>query len=197
MVSQTRRFCRCIKDVRRSVKPIQGTPESAAIAICVKSVLQKHGRTLKKFSCRGKGARVITQRRKRGGGTSASKSRSSKSRGQPYYITLQADGASVKIHRPGSSFILREGDLVKGITYINATKTMVFKLKNISYGLDRVIRKLTFTFEHQGSTVSPALSLDAERIVQFENLRGGISVPNHQFAQLAKHIQKINKTVEY
>jgi hypothetical protein len=196
MASQTRRFCRCIKKVRSSIKPIRGTTESAAIAVCVKSVLQKHGRTLKKFRCKGKDARVITQRRKRGGGSSASKSRhsksrSSKSRGGPYFITL-VDDTSVKIHRPGSTFILREGDLVTGITYINATRRMVFKLKRVSFGSDHKITKLTFTFEHQGSTASPELHLNDKRVVQFENLRGGVPVPNHQFAQLAKHIQKIN-----
>ena len=196
MASQTRRFCRCIKKVRSTIKSTRGTPESAAIAVCVKSVLQKHGRTLKKFRCKGKNARVITQRRKRGGGTSASRSRrskshSSKSRGSPYFITL-VDDTTVKIHRPGSSFILREGDLVRGIVYINATKRMVFKFKRVSFGSDYRITKLTFTFEHQGSTASPELHLNDKRVVQFENLRGGIGVPNHQFAQLAKHIEKID-----
>ena len=47
-------FCRCIKKVRRSVTPRPGSnKESAAIGICVKSVLQTRGRTLRKFSCRG------------------------------------------------------------------------------------------------------------------------------------------------
>lgn len=48
-------FCRCIKKVRRSVTPRPGSnKESAAIGICVKSVLQTRGRTLRKFSCRGR-----------------------------------------------------------------------------------------------------------------------------------------------
>ena len=47
-------FCWCIKKVRRSVTPRPGSnKESAAIGICVKSVLQTRGRTLRKFSCRG------------------------------------------------------------------------------------------------------------------------------------------------
>ena len=47
-------FCRCIKKVRRSVTPRPGSnKESAAIGICVKSVLQTRGRTLRKFSCKG------------------------------------------------------------------------------------------------------------------------------------------------
>ena len=60
-------FCRCIKKVSKTIKPIKGTKESrqskigsrdrraitsAAIAICVKSVLQTRGKTLRKFKCR-------------------------------------------------------------------------------------------------------------------------------------------------
>lgn len=44
----SKKFCRCIKQVRSSIK---GTKEGAAIAICVKSVLQSRGRTLKRFRC--------------------------------------------------------------------------------------------------------------------------------------------------
>jgi len=46
-------FCRCIKKVRRTVKVRRGTAESAAIAICTRSVLGKRRKTLKKFSCKG------------------------------------------------------------------------------------------------------------------------------------------------
>ena len=58
-MKQLDRFCRCIKSVKKTVKVRQtskkGTSgkEQAAIAICVKSVLQGKGRTLKKFKCRG------------------------------------------------------------------------------------------------------------------------------------------------
>ena len=65
------RFCDCVKQVRRSVKTRKGSSkgprgrEQAAIAICVKSVLQKRGRTLKKFRCRDlkakKGPMLMTQ----------------------------------------------------------------------------------------------------------------------------------------
>jgi len=67
--SQTDRFCRCIKKVRKTIRVRRGTPntnqgrEGAAIGICVKSVLQRKlkptGRTLRKFSC--KKHRVVTQ----------------------------------------------------------------------------------------------------------------------------------------
>ena len=66
-MKQSSRFCRCIKAVRNTVKLRAGSMrskdarEKAAIAICVKSVLQGRGRTLKKFSCR-KGAKLQTQR---------------------------------------------------------------------------------------------------------------------------------------
>jgi len=55
-MKQAERFCDCVKQVRRTVKTRKGSSskEQAAIAICVKSVLQKRGRTLKKFRCRGK-----------------------------------------------------------------------------------------------------------------------------------------------
>ena len=66
-MKQAERFCDCIKQVRQTVKTRKGSPRGiagkgqAAIAICVKSVLQTRGRTLKKFRCRApegaKGAR--------------------------------------------------------------------------------------------------------------------------------------------
>uniref|UniRef100_A0A6C0ANS4 Uncharacterized protein n=1 Tax=viral metagenome TaxID=1070528 RepID=A0A6C0ANS4_9ZZZZ len=66
-MKQSDRFCRCIKAVKKTVKlrPAQHSDdarEKAAIAICVKSVLQSRGRTLKKFKCRGKGKGVHTQK---------------------------------------------------------------------------------------------------------------------------------------
>ncbi len=56
------KFCRCIKAVRTTVrlrksavkKPKQAAKESAAIAICVRSVLGARGKTLRKFSCKNK-----------------------------------------------------------------------------------------------------------------------------------------------
>ena len=46
------KFCRCIKSVRKTVKA-RGSAgkESAAIAICNRSVLGRKGRTLRKFKC--------------------------------------------------------------------------------------------------------------------------------------------------
>ena len=70
-MKQDDRFCRCIKAVRKTVKlrvrsgsrdNQAEAREKAAIAICVKSVLQGRGRTLKKFKCRGKGKYLKTQR---------------------------------------------------------------------------------------------------------------------------------------
>ena len=57
-LSQTNRFCKCIKKVKRTFRN-----EKGPIAVCVKSVLWKQGRTLRRFKC-GRNARVITQRRK-------------------------------------------------------------------------------------------------------------------------------------
>jgi hypothetical protein len=48
--SQTARFNRCVKTVKKSIVPRpDSNKESAAIAICTKSVLQTRGRTLKKY----------------------------------------------------------------------------------------------------------------------------------------------------
>ena len=53
-------LCRCIKKVRKTVKLRHGQinsckgRERAAIGICVKSVLQTRGKTLKRFKCRPK-----------------------------------------------------------------------------------------------------------------------------------------------
>jgi hypothetical protein len=62
---QLNRFCRCIKGVRGTVKlrPGQRNRESAAIGICVKSVLQTRGKTLRSFSC--KNGKLKTQKLRR------------------------------------------------------------------------------------------------------------------------------------
>jgi hypothetical protein len=55
--SLAKEFCRCIKKVRKTVKVRPGQNktlkgrEKAAIGICVKSVIQTRGKTLKKFKC--------------------------------------------------------------------------------------------------------------------------------------------------
>ena len=65
-----KKLCSCIKSVRKTVKLRNGkgskgskatlrTKESAAIGICVRSVLQTRGKTLKKFSCRP--AKLVTK----------------------------------------------------------------------------------------------------------------------------------------
>jgi hypothetical protein len=47
------KLCHCITAVKKTVMPRgKQTKESAAIGICVASVLQRRGRTLKKFSCK-------------------------------------------------------------------------------------------------------------------------------------------------
>lgn len=68
-MSLTKDFCHCVKKVRRSIKLRQGqkrtagSRESAAIAVCVKSVLQTKGLTLKKVRCSPKKkARLFTQK---------------------------------------------------------------------------------------------------------------------------------------
>ena len=67
--SLSREFCSCIKKVRKTVKVRPGQNKSlkgrekAAIGICVKSVIQTRGKTLKKFKCKPK-PYVLTQKLK-------------------------------------------------------------------------------------------------------------------------------------
>jgi hypothetical protein len=61
------KLCSCIKKVRKTIKVRKGTPntkagkEKAAIGVCVRSVLQTRGKTLKRFTC-GKNMSVSTQK---------------------------------------------------------------------------------------------------------------------------------------
>ena len=60
----TRKFERCVRSVKRTVRARKGSnKKSAAIAICTKTILQKRGRTMKSYR-RG---RLITQKKFRGG----------------------------------------------------------------------------------------------------------------------------------
>jgi hypothetical protein len=65
-------FCRCIKKVRKTIKLRPGVKntssarEAAAIGVCVKSVLQTRGKTLKRFRC-GKKMNLTTQKPLKGG----------------------------------------------------------------------------------------------------------------------------------
>jgi hypothetical protein len=65
-------FCRCIKKVRKTIKLRPGVKntaaarEAAAIGVCVTSVLQTKGKTLKRFSC-GKKMMLKTQKPLKGG----------------------------------------------------------------------------------------------------------------------------------
>ncbi len=60
----SRKFCQCIKKVKKTIKARPGsTKEGAAIAICTKTLLFPRGRTLKKIRC-GKKNRLRTQKRK-------------------------------------------------------------------------------------------------------------------------------------
>lgn len=62
-------LCHCIKKVRKTVKIRKGQNntakgrEKAAIGICVKSVIQTRGKTLRKFKCTPK-PYLLTQKSK-------------------------------------------------------------------------------------------------------------------------------------
>jgi hypothetical protein len=56
-----RKFSRCVKSVRKTIKARKGSSkESAAIAICTKSVLQTRGRTMKRY----RKGRLTTQKKR-------------------------------------------------------------------------------------------------------------------------------------
>ncbi len=58
------KFDHCVKAVRKTVKARKGSnKESAAIAICTKTVLHPRGRTLKRY----RKGRLLTQKKMRGG----------------------------------------------------------------------------------------------------------------------------------
>ena len=59
--TQSKKFGSCVKAVRKTVKARKGSnPESAAIAICTKSILFPRGRTIKRY----RKGRLTTQKRK-------------------------------------------------------------------------------------------------------------------------------------
>lgn len=59
--TQSKKFGSCVKAVRKTVKARKGSnPESAAIAICTKSMLFPRGRTIKRY----KKGRLTTQKRR-------------------------------------------------------------------------------------------------------------------------------------
>lgn len=61
----SKKFNTCVKAVRRTVRARKGSnKESAAIAICTKTVLQRRGKTLKRY----RKGRLTTQRKLRRGG---------------------------------------------------------------------------------------------------------------------------------
>ena len=63
-MSQTRKFTSCVKKVRKTVKARKGSnPESAAIAICTKTILFPKGLTIKKFKMVHGKPKLITQKR--------------------------------------------------------------------------------------------------------------------------------------
>lgn len=60
--TQSAKFGSCVKAVRKTVKARKGSnPESAAIAICTKSILFPRGRTIKRY----RKGRLVTQKRRR------------------------------------------------------------------------------------------------------------------------------------
>jgi len=133
-----------------------------------------------------RGSRRIKPRKRRstrrGGGPSASKSKSD------YFITLH-DNTSVWIHKPEDTFLLREGDIVSGIEYLNTGKTMQFKLRSVGTQQGE-LNKLRFQFVKDGKVRKLHMAPDGKRL-EVNDLEIGISIDKHQFSVLAESIQKV------
>lgn len=170
--SQTKRFCSCIKKVRSTLKQ----RPTGAIAICVKSVLQKHGRTLKKFSC--KKGRVITQATRKQQG------------GARYYVLLADSGAnharnpdlkpSVSILKSkGREIILKPGDKVTNVHY----------LKDNNGPGEEIFTYVNATFRKNHRRAGPPYIITN---LHFRDDRGFIDrVDHHRFRELAKTIKLV------
>ena len=66
--TSAKKFCKCIKSVRKTLKAREGsTKEQGAIAVCVKSMLHSKKLTIKKFKC-GPKQRLVTQKKRGGAG---------------------------------------------------------------------------------------------------------------------------------
>jgi len=71
-MSLTKNFCHCVRKVRQTIKlrtkpRTRQAKESAAIAICTKSVLQTRGLTMRKVRCGPSGSkkqRLFTQKKR-------------------------------------------------------------------------------------------------------------------------------------
>ena len=71
-MSLTKNFCHCVRKVRKTIKlrtqpRTRQAKESAAIAICTKSVLQTRGLTMRKVRCGPSGPkkqRLLTQKKR-------------------------------------------------------------------------------------------------------------------------------------
>ena len=63
--SISNKFTRCVKGVSKSIKPRKGSSkESAAIAICTKTILFPRKKTIKSFKMLKGKPRLVTQKRK-------------------------------------------------------------------------------------------------------------------------------------
>jgi hypothetical protein len=168
--SQTKRFCRCIKKVRKTIKARKGSSkESGAIGVCVKSVLQRKleptGRTLFKFHCRtrkGLKGRVVTQPQKGGKHYTI---REDPCRNSPVTLTsIPKDGQedSILIHKSARDMvILKPGDTILSIGLGPILRGKSFrrsKSRSASASASASVSHLTFEEAHYKSFHAPKIN---------------------------------------
>ena len=179
--SQTKRFCRCIKKVRKTIKARKGSSkESGAIGVCVKSVLQRKlaptGRTLFKFHCKtrkGSKGRVITQPQKGGKHYTI---REDPCKGSPIRLTSIPTGKedSITYHKDGISHILKPGDHVLSIALQDIIRKHPRRIKSGSKSRSESssMSNLIFVDAHYKTLHGPELhtrpSLEDYRITKLE-----------------------------
>jgi hypothetical protein len=181
--SQTKRFCRCIKKVRKTLKARKGqSKESGAIGVCVKSVLQRKlaptGRTLFKFHCktrRGKKGRVVTQPMRQKGGKHYT-IREDPCKGSPVKLTSVPTGKedSITYHKDGRDHVLKPGDHVLSIALQDILRKRPRRIRSgsKSRSASASMSNLIFVDAHYKTLHIPTLhkrsSLDDYQITKLE-----------------------------
>ena len=182
--SQTKRFCRCIKKVRKTIKARKGSSkESGAIGVCVKSVLQRKlaptGRTLFKFHCKtrkGKKGRVITQPMKQQTGGKHYTIREDPCKGSPIRLTSIPTGKedSITYHKDGKRHVLKPGDHILSISLQDIIRKHPRRIKSGSKSRSESssMSNLIFVDAHYKTLHGPELhtrpSLEDYRITKLE-----------------------------
>lgn len=157
------KFDRCVKSVKKTVRARKGSnKESAAIAICTKSVLQKRGRTLKRYSRK----RLITQKKLRGGDVNVAKQ---------VIAALQADVQQAE--RSSEPYVV---DLTTIPNYSVGVQYILTKLQPARFG---------FFSNQEEETTKKLLKEDLEKLLKENGKLTIYDVP--EFRESVKYLTKL------